>query len=105
MKTSGLHVCLAAASLYDPELLATYAALLIVLVCGVVAVYAAFRWYRGLKQLTSTRSEDLAQLAQALEEQDGLNPDELQRVRAALERQKSSEPGTPNPGDARPRLP
>jgi hypothetical protein len=90
MKTTPAHDwnCWAAASLFDPELVAMYAVLLIVLVCGGIAIHAAYRWYRNLKQPSLTSSEDLAQFARTLQEQGDLDPEELKSVRAALERHK-----------------
>jgi hypothetical protein len=88
MMTRGRTHCLAVASLFDPELLAMYAALLAVLAAGGVIIYATLRWYRNLKNNPSTSKEDLAELAHALEDVDELAPEERERLRAALERQK-----------------
>jgi hypothetical protein len=92
MKTSGLRVCLAAASLFDPEVLATYAALLVALMGGGLAIYLTYRWYRTVRQPSSSRNEDLAQLERALEIAEDLEPRERDQLRAALERQRQNEP-------------
>jgi len=81
--------------MFDPELLTTFGVLLAVLVCGVVAVWLAFRWYHNLKQLPSTSGDALAQLTRALEEQTELDPEEIERIRAAIQREKEGDgPGT-----------
>jgi hypothetical protein len=79
-------VCWAAGGLFDPDVVTTYAVLVALLVGGGLLIYAAFRWYRTLRQPTSTAGEDLAQLNLTLQEQ-GLAPEELERIRAAIERQ------------------
>jgi hypothetical protein len=109
MKPAGLHVCLAASPsrLYDPELLATVAVLLTLLVSGGLAIYATCRWYRNLKHETSSQSDDLDQLARVMEDEDELGPEERQRLRAALQRHKQTgqpseagkKPGTGTPQD------
>jgi hypothetical protein len=66
-------VCWSTASVFDSELTLMYAVLLALLLAGGVAIYAAYRWYRTLKQPAPTSSEDLAELARALQEQGGLS--------------------------------
>jgi hypothetical protein len=86
MHSSKLPVCLASASFFDPELLALYGILLLVLTGGGLIIYAAYRWYRNLKNAPSSRSDDLAQLTNIVEGQSELGADERERVLAALER-------------------
>jgi len=83
MKPTGLHVWLVAAapSLFDPDLLAMYAALLTLFVSGGIVIYGTYRWYRTLKNASSSRNDDLDELARAME-------DEAERIRAALDRQR-----------------
>ena len=83
------------ASFFDPELLATCIVLSAVLVCGGVAVGLAFRWYRTQKRQPSAADDALAQLSRALEEQEELDPAEVERIRAAIQRNKNGDgPGT-----------
>jgi hypothetical protein len=82
------------ASIFDPEFLTAYVVLLAALVCGGVAVWLAFRWYRNLKRRPSAADEAFAQLSQALEEQKNLDPAEVERIRAAIRRHKNG----PGPG-------
>jgi hypothetical protein len=83
------------ASIFDPELLATGILLLAVLLCGGGAVWLAFRWFRSLKREPSAADEDFAQLGRALEEQKELDPAEVERIRAVIQRRKNGEgPGT-----------
>jgi hypothetical protein len=79
-------VCWSAATIFDSELTLMYAALLALLLAGGVAIYAAYRWYRTLKQPAPTSSEDLAELVRALHEQGKLDAEEAEKVRAAAER-------------------
>jgi hypothetical protein len=81
------------ASLFDLELLLTVATLSLALAAGALAFHWAYRWYRNQKQLPSTTNEDLAAFVRALQAEDELEPEELERVRAALDRQKR--PGEP----------
>jgi hypothetical protein len=71
----------------DAELLTTLALLAAAVLSGGLAIYAAYRWYRTLKQPASNARDDLAQLRRALKEQ-RLDPDEAARVLAAIERQR-----------------
>ena len=93
MKPAGLATgqIVAAASLFDPELLAMYAVLLTFLVSGGIVIYGTYRWYRNLKNASSSKNDDLDQLARALENGAELAPDEKERVRAALQRQKDGD--------------
>jgi hypothetical protein len=81
-------VCWAFASTFDSELLAPLVLLLAVLAVGGVAVWFAFRWYRKWKQPLSTAEDDFDQLARSLQQQDGLDPHEIARIRAAIDRKK-----------------
>jgi|SRR5579862_1604043 len=83
-------VCWASAPIFDPapELLVPFALLLAVLAAGGVALWLAFRWYRKWSQPLSTADDDFAQLTQALQQQNGLNPQEIERVRTAIEKKK-----------------
>jgi hypothetical protein len=90
MKPTGLHVWLVAEapSLFDPDLLAMYAALLALIVGGGIVIYGTYRWYRTLKNASSSRNDDLDELARAMEDEAELAPEERERIRAALERQR-----------------
>jgi hypothetical protein len=82
-------VCWPFASLFDSELTLMYAVLLALLLAGGVVIYATCRWYRTLKQREPTSSDDLAQLARALQVQDVIDPEEAERIRIAVERAQS----------------
>jgi hypothetical protein len=86
------------ASIFDPELLTTNIVLSAVLVCGGLAVWLAFRWYHNLKRQSSAADDALAQLRRALEEQEELDPAEVERIRAAILRHKNED----RPGPQRP---
>ncbi|HYV39077.1 MAG TPA: hypothetical protein VE988_25550 [Gemmataceae bacterium] len=77
-------------AMFDAELLTTLTLLAAAVLSGGLAIYAAYRWYRTLKQPASSTRDDLAQLRRALKEQ-RLDPDEAARILAAIERQKSHE--------------
>src|SRR5439155_15924740 len=78
--------------LFDPEFVLMVAALVLVLTVGGVAIQAACRWYRNLKQTPAAGSaEDAQQWIQALEEEEDLDAEELARLRAALDKQKLAE--------------
>jgi hypothetical protein len=86
-KQAEKSVCWSAASLIESDLALMYVVLLAVLLAGGIAIYAAYRWYRTLNQETTTPAgEDLAQLAQALQEQGELDAEEMAKIRAAVER-------------------
>ena len=108
MEPSGLHVsplgCAFAAgpTLFDPELLAMYALLLAFLVSGGIVIYVTYRWYRHLKTASSSKADDLDQLARVLEDEAELAPEEKERVRAALERQKDNAAEPPPRGQDAP---
>jgi hypothetical protein len=91
---TGTTVCWPAFGFFQSELTLMYAVLLVVLLAGGIAIYAAFRWYRTLKEPPPGEGEDLAQFARALEEEGDLAPEEVEKVRAAVEKAKS---GTPLP--------
>src|SRR5207237_303017 len=93
MTTREPLLCPADSPLFDPEFVLTTVALVLVLALGGVIIRGAFRWYRGLKQPSSTSGDDQVQLMQALEE-DELDPQELERVRAAIQKQQPK----PDPG-------
>ena len=79
--------------LFDPEFVLTVAALVLVLTVGGVAIHAAYRWYRNLKQTpTGAGAEDAQQWIQSLEQDEELDAEELARLRAALDKQKLAEP-------------
>jgi hypothetical protein len=80
---------MAGISFLDSELTLLYAALLAILLAGGVAIYATYRWYRTLKQPAPTSSDDLAEFARALQQQGELAPEEAEKIRAALDRQRS----------------
>jgi hypothetical protein len=90
-------------ALSDPDLLLAWLILAGVLLVGGLAIYAATRWYRNLNQPPSTSGEDLGQLPRALEQE--LSPEEMERLRAAIERRQdnaergagSAEPKPPEP--------
>jgi hypothetical protein len=96
MKPPGLHVSplggafAAGRTLFDPELLAMYALLLAFLVSGGIVIYVTYRWYRRLKNAPSSKTEDLDQLARVLQDDAELAPEEKERLRAALQRQKDA---------------
>lgn len=77
-----------ATSLFESELTLMYAVLLALLLAGGVAIYAAYRWYRTLKEPPQS-SEALDQLARALEQPGALDAEEAEKLRAALERGKA----------------
>jgi hypothetical protein len=82
---------------FDAELLTTSAVLLAVMMGGAVAVWLTFRWYRNLKQSLSAPDDALAQLTRALEDEEAeFDPEDVARIRAAIERQKqrADQPGT-----------
>jgi hypothetical protein len=79
-------VCWSAASIFDSELTLMYAVLLALLLAGGVAIYAAYRWYRTLKQPAPTSRGDLAEFARTLQEQGELDAEEAEKIRAAAER-------------------
>jgi hypothetical protein len=93
-KHAAKPVCWSAVSIPNAELTLMYAVLLALLLAGGVAIYAAYRWYRTLKQPTPTSSEevaDLADLARALQEQGELDAAEAEKIRAAVERQRTKQ--------------
>jgi hypothetical protein len=98
MKPTGLLVGLMAAapSLFDPDLLAMYAVLLAILVSGGIVIFVTYRWYRTLKNASSNKNEDLDELARAMEDEAELAPEERERIRAALERQREGDVGRPS---------
>jgi hypothetical protein len=81
----------------EAELWTAYALLFGALLCGTIALLFTFRWCRTLKQPSSSRSEALAQLARALDQEEQLDPEETRRVRAAIERQRETD--DPPPGE------
>jgi hypothetical protein len=75
----------------DPNLVGIGILFVIVLACGGAAIWLTIRWYHNLKKRPSITVEALAKLDNALEEHDELAPDEVQRIREAIERQKKVE--------------
>jgi hypothetical protein len=73
----------------DLELVTTWLILLAMLAVGSLAVWYSSRWYRTLKQSGFSTGDDLAQLDRALDDEDELDPQEIERIRAAI--QKSSD--------------
>jgi len=92
---TGTTVCWSAVGFFQSDLTLMYAVLLVILLAGGIAIYAAFRWYRTLKEPPSPDGADLAQFARALEEQSDLAPEELAKVRAAVEKARSGTPIEP----------
>jgi len=88
MTTREPLLCPADSPLYDPEFVLMTVALVLVLALGGVIIRGTCRWYRGLQQPSSTRADDQAQLVQALEQEEALDPRELERVRAAIQKQQ-----------------
>jgi hypothetical protein len=84
-------VCWSAASIFDSELTLMYAVLLALLLAGGGGIYAAYRWYRTLKQPAPTSSEDLAEFARVLQEQGELDAEEAEKIRAAAERLRNQQ--------------
>jgi hypothetical protein len=86
-------LCFAADWFDVPEVVVVCVALLAVVVSGMVAIYAAFRWYRAFQYSSSIKNEALADLERALENQQELKPEELERVRAVIQQhQQNREP-------------
>jgi hypothetical protein len=82
---AGEHLCFAFGLPLDSAVWFVVASLVAAVLSGAVAVYAAYRWYRTSKEISSTRLDDLAELEKSL--QDGaLAPEEVERVRAAIQR-------------------
>jgi membrane protein implicated in regulation of membrane protease activity len=90
MKTSepGIFVLWAFTAIFDDPLLIANVLLLVVLAGGAVAIWLTYRWYRNLKQEPSTANESLLELASAIDQQEQLEADEVERIRAAIERRK-----------------
>jgi cytochrome c-type biogenesis protein CcmH/NrfG len=90
MKTSqpGIFVFWAFTAILDDPLLLANVVLLVVLACGAVAIWLTYRWYRNLKQQPSTANEALLELARTIDQQEQLEADEVERIRAAIERRK-----------------
>jgi hypothetical protein len=92
---TGPHfVCLATGEVDVPDVWVVCIALVAVVAAGMVAIYMSFRWYRAFQFSWSIKNEALADLERALEKQQELKPEELERVRAAI--QLSQEKGEPS---------
>jgi hypothetical protein len=88
----------AARLLSSHELWLVYGGAFAAFALGSCAVIATYRWYRRVRHSQTTAGEDLAQLADAIADQPELEPEEVQRVREAIERRKQHLPE--NPGSA-----
>ncbi len=87
------YFCLAAGWFDHPELWIACGALLAMAIAGTAAIYAAYRWYRTHRPSSEIKYEALADLERALANQLELGPEEIARVRAAIEQnQGKTEP-------------
>jgi hypothetical protein len=80
------HDDTAARLLSAPELYLVYGGAAAAFILGGFVVVRTYRWYRRTKQIETTAGEDLAQLAEAITTEAELAPEEVQRVRDAIER-------------------